>query len=110
MNLFKKDNTVTTDPPKDESFEDEVPLPQLPRVEIVWVDALHDEAHLDLEEMANFNVAHRQSIGYIVRSDEEKLVLTHGLSDNDIDGKVFIEGIFVIPWRMIEEIIDLDED
>ena len=70
-------------------------------VEITWIDAWSDQAHLQIEAIASLNPITRKSVGFLIASDNKKLILTSGLIDNEFAGKTFVDGIFVIPRGMM---------
>ena len=77
-------------------------------VEIIWIDAWSDEAHLKIEAIADFNPITRQNVGLLIENTGERVVITSGLIQNVFPGETLIDGILVIPRGMIKEINHLE--
>ena len=76
-------------------------------VEVTWLDAWGDDAHLEEEAVTNFAPVERRNVGFLMRGDETKVIITQGIINNLFAGKTFMDGIVVIPRGMITAIKDL---
>lgn len=94
------------------TYTGEVPEGQLitaeetpPLVEVTWLDAWSDEVFFDQEMVDVLIPAIRKSSGYLLRNDDEVVVLTGELIDNSFVGKQRRQGLRLIPKPMVQEII-----
>ena len=77
---------------------------ELKEVKIIWIDAWGDDAHLELGAVANFIPIERANKGFLIRGDEDKVIITQGTIDNLYAGKTFVDGFVVIPRGMVKSI------
>ena len=73
-------------------------------VEVTWLDAWGDDAHLEEEAVINLAPVERRNVGFLMKSDDDKVILTQGIISNLFAGKTFMDGIVVIPRGMIKAI------
>ena len=73
-------------------------------VEITWLDAWDDTAYLEEAATENLAPIERRNVGYLIKGDADKVIITSGVINNLYAGKVFIDGVIVIPRSMITEI------
>ena len=73
-------------------------------VEVTWLDAWGDDAHLIEEAVINLAPVERRNVGFLMKSDDDKVILTQGIISNLFAGKTFMDGIVVIPRGMIKAI------
>ena len=76
-------------------------------VEVIWLDAWSDEAHLEEDAVINLAPIERRNVGFLMNGDEAKVIITQGIISNLFAGKIFMDGIVVIPRGMITAIKDL---
>ena len=77
-------------------------------IKVTWLDSWNDTAHLALDQIADFSPFERCNVGFLVKGDDEKVIMTSGLIQNALEQKVFADGIAVIPRAMIKEIKVID--
>ena len=77
---------------------------ELKKVEITWLDAWSDEARLELDAANDVNLLESHNVGYLLKGDDEKVIITQGTINNLFHGKMFMDGFVVIPRGMIKEI------
>ena len=78
-------------------------------VEIIWLDSWGDIAHLEVGAADHLAPIKRWDVGYLVKEDDEKVVITRGFIDNQFADKLFMDGIAVIPRGMIKDIRILND-
>ena len=76
-------------------------------VEVIWVDAVIEEAHLLAEAIHQLTPLERHSVGYVVEEDDECIRITFGTIENFYKGQVAYEMGVVIPHCMIKEVKQL---
>ena len=74
------------------------------KVEIIWIDAVGDTSHLQFSAVDNLKAEIRANIGFLVKEDEEKVIISPGIWDDDLIQEQFIDGYLLIPRQMIKEI------
>ena len=84
-------------------------IPQMAKVEITWLDAWSDEAHLEMDAPTNLAAVERQNIGYLIKDDEDKVIITQGTINNFFHEKVFVDGFVIIPRGVIQRVKVLDD-
>jgi len=75
-----------------------------PRVEVTWMDAWSDTIRFEKEMADLLPPVVRQSLGYLVKDDEDIVVLSAELIDNAFTGALLFEGQHIILKSMIERI------
>lgn len=75
----------------------------LKKVEVTWLDAWGDNAHLEEDAVVDLAPVERQNIGFLVKGDSDKIILTSGVIHNLFAGKTFVDGVMVIPRGMIKD-------
>ena len=78
-------------------------------VEVTWLDAWSDEAHLEEGALVGLAPIDRRNVGFLMRDDEAKVIITQGIINNLFAGKTFMDGIVVIPRGMIKAIRVLND-
>jgi len=82
---------------------------ELKKVEVAWLDALSDDAHLELDAISDFIPATRTNIGFLLKDDGAEIIITQGLLENVYSGKTLMDGYILIPKGMIEEVKVLND-
>lgn len=77
---------------------------ELKIVEVIWLDAWGDDAHIELDAGGNLISAKRHNVGYLIKGDDKVIIITQGIIDNLFQGKTFTDGVMLIPRGMIEDI------
>ena len=78
-------------------------------VEVTWLDAWGDQAHLEEDAVINLAPIERRNVGFLMKGDDEKVIVTQGVIINLFAGKTFMDGIVVIPREMVKEMKVLNE-
>ena len=78
------------------------------KVEIIWVDAWSDDAHLKLGVVDDFIPVERHNVGFLIRRDEIKVIIAQGILNNLYEGEVLIAGFWLIPSQAVKEIKTLE--
>ena len=73
-------------------------------VEVTWLDAWGDDAHLEEDAVVNFLPVERRNVGFLIKGDEVTVIISQGIINNLLAGKIFMDGVVVIPRGMIKEI------
>jgi hypothetical protein len=81
----------------------------LKKVKIIWEDAWSDTAYLLADAAEHVSPAIRENIGYLLRNDNEVVVLTSGTVSNLFKGQTMIDGLHVIPKAVVKGVIDLTD-
>jgi uncharacterized protein YacL len=84
-------------------------MAELKKVEIIWLDAWSDEARLEVDALTNLTLTECHNTGYLIKGDEDKVIITQGTINNLFHGKTFVDGFVIIPQGMIKEIRMLDD-
>jgi len=84
-------------------------MPELKKVEVIWLDAWSDEARLELGAVTNIELIESHNVGYLIKGDDEKIILTQGTINNLFHDKMFMDGFVVIPRGMIKTIKVLND-
>jgi len=79
------------------------------KVEIIWVDAWSDDAHLKLGVVDDFIPVERHNVGFLIRRDEIKVIIAQGILNNLYEGEALIAGFWLIPSQAVKEIKILEE-
>ena len=74
------------------------------KVEIIWVDSWSDDAILKPDVVNGIVPATRYNVGYLVKEDEEMVIIAPGLINNLYVGDRQMSGFWLIPKSMIKEI------
>ena len=75
-----------------------------PLVEVTWLDSWSDEVFFEQEMVDVLIPAIRKSSGYLLRDDDEVVVLTGELIDNSFVGEQRRQGLRLIPKSMVQAI------
>jgi len=76
-------------------------------VEVIWMDACIEEAHIS-KETANALVAlERRQVGYLYRETEEQITLVYGTIENLFKGDSALDLAMAIPRGCIKQIREL---
>ena len=73
------------------------------------MDAWGDQAHLEEDAVINLAPIERRNVGFLMKGDDEKVIVTQGVIINLFAGKTFMDGIVVIPREMVKEMKVLNE-
>jgi len=79
-----------------------------PRVELTWLDAWGDPAHVSEEALRGLIPAERFNCGFLIVETPEWIVITQGFIDKLFEGKRFVDGFQLIPRGMIKELRVVD--
>jgi hypothetical protein len=86
-------------------------MPELKKVEVIWLDAALEHGELTLKEIEEFHPIPRRNVGYLVRGDENEVIIAGGLTertkittDGDTDTKDTFESSLAVPRGMVKEI------
>ena len=81
------------------------------KVEIIWIDAVSDTSYLKFNAVDNLKAEVRVNIGFLIKEDEEKVIISSGIwaidsleADDSFIQERFIDGYFLIPRQMIKAI------
>ncbi|GAH04423.1 unnamed protein product [marine sediment metagenome] len=78
-------------------------------VEVIWMDACIEEAHIS-KEIANALVAlERRQVGYLYRETKGEVVLAYGTIENLFKKDSALDLVMAIPKGCIKEIRQLKE-
>ena len=75
-----------------------------PRVEITWLDAWSDAIIFEQGMVSLLSPAVRKSIGYLLREDDDVVVISPEIIDNAFSGKQHYETQHLILKCMVERI------
>lgn len=75
-----------------------------PKVEITWIDSMTHSGWRDIEEAMEKSVANCKTVGYILRKDEDMIVLAMSWSENAEQ----VSDVTCIPSVAVEEIVELE--
>jgi len=81
---------------------------ELQKVEVVWLDAWSDDGHIVVEAASHLAPVERHNVGYLVADEGRCIVLTQGYLDSSFIGQLFLDGVMVIPWSMIQKVTPLE--
>lgn len=79
-------------------------------VEIIWEDSWSDTAQLEIDAVGDYTPAERKDVGYLIKRDKDRVIITSGFINNLYAGKVFTDGIKVFPMSMVKKIRGIDGD
>lgn len=80
------------------------------KVKVIWLDSWSDMEYLEVDAANHVTAAIRENVGYLLRVDQEVLVLTSGIIDNLFKGKTRADGIQVIPTCMVKGVLELNNE
>jgi len=71
-------------------------------VEVIWLDAGLESAHMEIEHAREIKPMERKNTGYLLRSDREVVIVCFGsISDK---GMSVVDQTLIIPKKMVSEI------
>ena len=73
-------------------------------VEVIWFDAVKEEAHIKIESATQLTSLLRKNVGYVVKETDEEITLTWGIIQNLYHDETALDGGFLIPRCMIKDI------
>lgn len=77
-------------------------------VEVIWMDACIEEAHIN-KETANALVAlERRQVGYLYKETDNEIILAYGVIENFFKGDSALDLAMAIPRGCIKEIRELN--
>jgi len=79
------------------------------RIEVIWVDACIEEAHIPLSGAETLTPLVRRNVGYVVREDAEAIIIQFGIIENIWKGNSASDIPLCIPKGMVKEIKELKE-
>lgn len=79
------------------------------KVEVIWLDATIEEAHIPLEVAMEIKPLERRNIGYCISQDDDVVRLTFGMIENFHKEQMACDMVLVIPKVFIKEIRELTE-
>jgi len=82
----------------------------LPRVEVIWIDAMIEEGHIPPHAVDAMKPIERHTVGYIVSSDDDCVKITFGTLENFYKGERAYDMVLVIPCCMIKKTTILRDD
>lgn len=74
------------------------------KVEVVWLDAATEEAHIPLEEALKLTPIERSNVGYLLVEDNDRILLAYGILNNMFKGLTAYDYSMEIPKGMIVKI------
>jgi len=77
------------------------------KVEVTWVDACLEEAHIPLSGAETLTPLVRKNMGYVVRDDAEAITIQFGVIENIWKGNSASDIPFCIPRGAIKKIKEL---
>lgn len=75
-------------------------------VEIIWMDACAEEAHINLDTANALTPMERKNVGYLLRENDKEVVIAYGLMENFFKGNKAYDLAFAIPRGCIKKIIE----
>jgi len=84
-------------------------MDNIKKVKIIWEDAWSDTEYLELCVAGHVKAIMRESVGYLLREDDDVIVFTSGIVDNLFKGRIMMDGIHIIPKGMVKGIIYLTD-
>jgi len=89
-------------------------MPELKKVEVIWLDAAHEAGELTEKEIGNLHPIPRRHVGYLIRGDDKEVVLSCGIterskSSDEPDTQDTFELSFALPRGIIKEIKVLND-
>lgn len=82
---------------------------ELKLVKVVWVDAMSVIDPIPLEEIMKFVPIERSNVGYLLCSDNEKVIIAGGIMHNLYKGEFAHDYSMLIPKCMVIRIEYLNE-
>ena len=80
---------------------------EFPLVEVVWLDACSEEAHIELEVAMLVEPLIRRNAGYCIINNKKEVVLAFGIIENMFKGKNACNVTMAIPKGCIKSITRL---
>ena len=79
-------------------------------VEVIWLDACGEVAHIPLARCLEFVPIRRRNVGYVLRADKNGLLLVAGDIKDPCKGEneKAYDWTQLIPWGMIEHVTRLN--
>lgn len=77
------------------------------KVEVIWVDACIEEAHIPLSGAETLTPILRRNMGYVVHEDTEAMIILFGILENVWKGNSAGDVPLCIPKGMIKKIKEL---
>ena len=84
-------------------------VPPMKIVKVIWFDAWGDDAQLVVDAVTDFEPIERRNVGYLIKDDEDKIILTQGIVENPYLEGLRIDGCVVIPKGMIKPVGGIEE-
>ena len=78
-------------------------------VEVIWLDAMSTNDHLPLSVAESITPMERRSVGYLIKSDEDCVIITYGFITDFLEGKTACDQALVIPKGMIIKVEELND-
>lgn len=78
-------------------------------VEVIWMDACMEEAHINKETADALVALERRQVGYLYKETENEIVLVYGTIENFFKGNSALDLTFAIPRGCIKQIKELKE-
>ena len=78
------------------------------RVEVIWRDAVLEEAHLPIERATEIEPIRRKNIGYCISSDDSGIRITFGILENFYKNLTAYDMVMFIPRGAIESVRNLN--
>jgi len=76
-------------------------------IEVTWVDACLEEAHILLSGAETLTPLVRKNVGYVIHEDAEAIVILYGVIENAWKGNSASDIPLCIPKGMVKEIKEL---
>ena len=76
-------------------------------VEVTWMDACIEEAHINRETADSLVALERKQVGYIRKRTENELILCYGIVNNLFKGDMAYDLTMAIPLGCIKNIREL---
>jgi len=81
-----------------------MPEIKIPLVEVTWLDAMTEEAHIHREAVNALVPIQRRNVGYLLKLDDDSVVLCYGILENLYKGKTAFDMVMVIPKGMVLDV------